>query len=715
MSLLDKEQTPFQTMKRRELRIDEKLFLSEMKNLWSEYGNKGTDRFEPVWLKILETFNSQLSGTKGIHVCDSMCGTGKTLSAKVASAIFAKQYWNEGVIVVVRLKEQCLEVSNDINQIYQRITNTSENIARPFFTGVANNRQGGFMSDEMIRNTQVLVITHARYLSYLSGKSKNELGTWQRGDRSFRIVDESLDLVERFVLSRGEIAALEYAFKNRFDFYNLFKGYGDKEDTGKYKEYWDFFDDIQDYIGYNLTSKNETRIDPFMEIVKKYSHIDEEGNYNELYFSRLNDLFQNSTKKDYHKNYFRKKGNRNWKEEEIEDMMDAAVNHFAALDRIIRTSVYFYNRDSHQEMATGSIILPSTFQSMVILDATSSIDRIYSLFKDNSDQCHRYSIDKNVRVFKNVNLHFRPERNGLGIGETKASLKKRVSEIYRWANENFRSEDGKKKKVLFAGHKVLMDALKIHINGLTKEPVFDWDVIWYNNVDGKNEFRDYDNLVVTSLQYMPPHYSKTTILGFLGINGDLTDKDADGVSDSTLAVKLIQLFFRIATRMVIDDEGNCSSSNIYILLPGDEIGKDVEEVHDVNYEAYLTSLSRYLLQEFRDSMPGIQVQKWSNFDGYDKRGGGKKAGSSNKNLQKNKTSMATVFRDWLLSQELESGESCRMYDFEGTCVAGGYSFDSFKGMVANPKKSAGRVLGQLGFERIVTNHGKIKVTTFIKK
>jgi hypothetical protein len=694
------------------LQIDEKLFLSEMKNLWNEYGNRGAERFEPVWLKILETFNSQLSGIDGIHVCDSMCGTGKTLSAKVASAIFAKQYWNEGVIVVVRLKEQCVEVSKEINQIYQRITNTSEVVARPFFTGnVAKCK--GWMSDEMIRNTQVLVVTHSRYLSHLSGKSKNELSKWQRGNRSFRIVDESLDLVERFVLSRGEIAALEYAFKNRTDFPILFKGYGHVDDpnNGKYKEYWDFFDDIQDYIGYNLTSNNETRIDPFMEIVKKYSHIDEEGNYNELYFSNLNELFSNSTKKDYYKNYCRKKGNQEWKPGEIESMMEDSINHFAALDRIIRTSVFFYNKDAEQQMATGNIILPSSFNSMVILDATSSVDKIYSLFKESTDQCHRYSIARDVRTFKNLNLHFRPENGGLGIGETKASLKKRVSEIYRWANENFRPTD-KKKKVLFAGHKLLMESLQTYINGLSRKPVFDWDIIWYNNVDGKNDFKEYDNLVVTSLQYMPPHYSKTTILGFLGINGDLTDKDADGVADSTLAVKLIQLFFRIATRSVSDDEGNCPESNIYILLPGDEIRKDVEDKHEIDYEGCLSNLSKYLLKEIKSSIPDVNVCKWSNFDGYGKRGGGTKAGITTINPRKNKESMASVFTDWLVNQNLQPGESCNQSDFENVCVDAGYSFQSFCKMVGYPNKSVGRVLIQMGFER---NAKQRCVTTFIKK
>ena len=48
-------------------------------------------------------------------------------------------------------------------------------------------------------------------------------------------------------------------------------------------------------------------------------------------------------------------------------------------------------------------------------------------------------------------------------------------------------------------------------------------------------------------------------------------------SDSSIAVKIIQLLARIRTRRVINEYGDCPDSEVYILLPGDDYSREQED------------------------------------------------------------------------------------------------------------------------------------------
>ena len=85
--------------------------IREMNCQWEYFGNTNPERFKETWETILSSFNNQINGKPGLHVCDSVCGSGKTLGAEVASVILSKHWEDVGTLIVVRLTEQCLDVA----------------------------------------------------------------------------------------------------------------------------------------------------------------------------------------------------------------------------------------------------------------------------------------------------------------------------------------------------------------------------------------------------------------------------------------------------------------------------------------------------------------------------------------------------------------------------------------------------------------------------
>jgi len=563
--------------------IIEKEFIDEMNHMWSDFNNTPSDKFNDTWKTILRAFNAQIGGKKGLHVCDSVCGSGKTLSMEVASVLLSKN-WNVGTLIVVRLTDQCLKVSREINAISERLYGKS--IAKAFFSGKHDGVKGQLTEGEQ-QEAQVLVVTHSRYLSSVSGRGSSFFKKWKCGQRKFRVVDESLDLVERFHLTRPELITLDGAMKLRKDYFNEF--------YEKFESHLSLFNDINLFLGTKIR-KHGAYSKQFCDIIER-----NKVNGNEIYFSEMAEVLESSLPKDYE--------GKKWKDGEFETFIQEAVQSLSTLDRLIRRTLFFCEDDGKKQYSTGQIILPNEFESLCVLDATSNVDEVYKLFK-KEEQITAYSTDRSVRTFRNCTIHIRPERSGLGIGASKKQVIPRANKITQWAQESFESTD----KVLFAGHKVLMQHLRRVIE--QTDVNFKYDFCWWNAIDGKNDWKDYNKLVVLSLNYLPKNYGAVTAIGFEDINPDINENHA-GITDSSIAVKVIQLLARIRTRRVINKQGDCPESDVFILLPTkSEIHPDFED--EQCFEEVLDSLGSYVLTEIKSSMNGVKTDKWTSFSGFTK-------------------------------------------------------------------------------------------------
>lgn len=566
--------------------IAEQPFLDEMKSQWADFGNSLSDGFIDAWKTILQTFNNQLSGQPGLHVCDSICGSGKTLSAEVAATILSRDWESAGTLIVVRLTNQCIDVANRINEMSQRLI--GKPIARPMFSQYKDDDgviHKGTLTPDEVADTQVLVITHSRYLSSVSGNKTDKFSHWSKGERKLRIVDESLDLVERSHITKPQLSSISQIMELRKDFSDTF--------LERFLAHYTLFNAIKTHL--LMTVKGAGYYENLFQDIIQHHLVDG----NPIYFAEIVEVLESSTSKDYDMKF---------KEGEFQNFIDEGIEGLNTLDRIIRHSLYFCTHDT-PKYCTGAIILPTHFKSLCVLDATSNVDKIYSLFKQR-EQIQTYSIDRSVRNFRNCTILIRPETGGLGKTVTKKVAEPRAKKVCRWAAEAFTSED----KVLFAGHKLLMESLQSQLSQV--ETDFEWDVCWWNAIDGRNTWKTYNKLVILSLFYLPKHYGPTTKIGFKSShNTDLVMDENEDIANSAMAVKLIQLLSRIKTRTVINEKGDCPVSEVYMLLPStDEVDPDHED--ETDFEEVINQLSKYLLSEVKQSMNGVSIEKWTSFLGF---------------------------------------------------------------------------------------------------
>ena len=647
--------------------ISEEDFLAEMCSQWEAFGDNLNDRLKDAWRTILQTFNNQIAGKPGLHVCDSACGSGKTLSAEVAATILYRDWEKVGTLIVVRLTNQCVDVANRINEMSERLVGRP--IARPMFShyrdenGIQHN---GSLTDEEILDTQVIVITHSRYLSAVSGRCSDRFSRWRMGERKFRVVDESLDLVERSHITKPQLLSISQIFELRKDFSGSF--------LDRYLPHYNLFNAIKTHLLMNV--KGSGYYENLFQDILQHHLVDGHP----IYFAEIADVLLTSSPQDYDGKF---------KEGEFATFIEEGMEGLATLDRMIRRSLYFCTHDTPKN-CTGEIILPSHFKNLCVLDATSNVDKIYSLFKQR-EQITTYSIDRSVRNFRNCTIHIRPERGGLGKTVTKKVAEPRACKIISLAEKEFGPED----KVLFAGHKLLMDSVTSQLSQL--DPGFEWDVCWWNAIDRRNTWKGFNKLVVLSLFYLPKHYGPTTKIGFrCSHNSEVEIDDSEDIANSSMAVKLIQLLARIKTRTVINDQGDCPESDVYMLLPStDEVHPDDED--DTDFGEVINSLSKYLLAELKQSMNGVHTQNWTSFAGFE-------------TSRPTTNTISDNFISWIAT--MKAGETRDKKTFESHISS--IEKNTLKCLLNDPNSRVGRRMSALRITR-KTKRGRGGTTTFTKE
>lgn len=159
-------------------------------------------------------------------------------------------------------------------------------------------------------------------------------------------------------------------------------------------------------------------------------------------------------------------------------------------------------------------------------------------------------------------------------------------------------ETTQNRRVLVVCHK----AVEPHV--ISREPKFSaFKVAHWGAIDGRNDWNDFDTVVIFGLPYRDNVWSANTFMTLRGVqttewlqaDGDRPFRRHKDVRHSLmvgqLVVNIVQAINRVRCRRVIDTEGNCPPTNVYLLLPNDETGAGV-------------------LEGIKREMPGINVASW---------------------------------------------------------------------------------------------------------
>lgn len=557
--------------------VDIDLFVETMTNRWEgQLGNQANKLLQQTWHQICSTFNRQLqSGDNNqLQVLQPPTGTGKTQSIAVYCSMLsnlptpltpgdnrwglADGPYHPGVLVVTRQISDADGLAKQINKLAGEIT------AKSFHT------ESRLSREEMTEDTPVLIITHAAYTNALRAKKKSEetnsafdgnwslLNTWFHSRRRLVIIDEALDLVEHFKLD-VEVAKQALAF-------------------------------IPDYVGTKFPRQIE-----YLNDLIKWLQVLAIGNSSEKMLPKKSPLFNNPDFTGLRKALKTVRLDRNIVRENNrysnKRLHKSISDTFNAIEVMVEQWSYFSLSGVRGTVNSAQCLLPKDHNGAVIMDATASTNLLYQLFDS------RVSViptPDGARRYDNVTLHVSTGHK-VGKGYLNSNAKVECNNLISELELSLENSE----RVLVVCHKDVEPFLLDYEVKFSTLAVCHWGAI-----DGKNDWQDFDTVVVFGLPYLPSAWSANSYMAIQGPQqddwfhassnrkfGDYSDIRQE-LKHGAMSTSVVQAINRVRCRRVIDGSGNCARTDVYLMLPKDNVG-------DAVYQNILTA------------MPGIQTQKWS--------------------------------------------------------------------------------------------------------
>jgi hypothetical protein len=259
------------------------------------------------------------------------------------------------------------------------------------------------------------------------------------------------------------------------------------------------------------------------------------------------------------------------------------------LEDIVQSWVYYAHVNGQPTLNTARLIIPDYMQGAAVLDATAGRNVMYELFPPAKVE----PIPQGSRNYQNVTLHISKDHN-LGSGYMKEKAKELSQELIDELNERL----DENRKVFVCTHKDIEPALDLC------KPIFDLMKGHWGAIDGSNDYRDCDTAVIFGIPHRPNILTANT---YMALQGEQT---TDWLQDSTnrthgehedirkslkngqIITSIIQAINRVRCRQVIDAEGNCLSTDVYLMLPNDSIADEI-------------------LDSIKNDMPGIKTKDWN--------------------------------------------------------------------------------------------------------
>jgi hypothetical protein len=519
-------------------------FHERMRSHWeTTLGNVYSPRIGEQWVDLARTFNAHVEdasnpqGPQQYSVVAAPLGTGKTQGLILYCVLLSEKYGDEapGVLIITRLTRDADGIEEQINRMAGRTVALA-------YHHVARRERDVKLND--VSRYPVAIITHAAYRDALiqlgqpSGQSKWPMfSTYATADRdeqrALNVIDEALDMVEHDNVGieklkktlghipervqkahREEIAALEETVEHM----RSLSAAANVEEPGPI-----------------LADKKPAADRPRLHhMVLKGKPISLSELLAQLNCTRLRDCDENQTQRM------------------IGDTLHSV--------EVLWQQWCFASKlpTGEDALHTARDILPKSSRGAVILDATSRANRMYDLL---GDRIVRRRDVAGVRSWKNVKLHVSAgHKVGKGFVARNADkwASEGVSELQKALGEAPRN-------VLLIGHSTGEPLLK-------KYAPDGWHTAHWGAIDGSNEWRDCDTVAIFSLPYRPDYWAANT---YFALTGDLNESvlSEDG-SAKRWSLKLgqvvsdvVQAIGRVRCRKVIDAEGNCAPTDVFLTLP----------------------------------------------------------------------------------------------------------------------------------------------------
>jgi len=543
--------------------IDPNEFVSRMQLHWEQnLENVSSPALHATWEQIsnyfkLHIMNHEHEDAKKWYVLSPPTGSGKTEGTVIYAAMLAdrENYDHPGMLIVTRLISDCEIIAQRINEFGSRDTAIA------------------FHSDTNLKITElgenpVLVITHKAYEIAMDkledGDSKKSkwpyFHDWQIGTRKLVVIDECLDIVQDATIGLD----------------------GLRETLGLIPQF------IRDKHPLDIDA-----IETMIDILASF-HMRTKD-----YGGRIPDAMLRDDKNpipgippDFRELIITLK----------EGQLDNPYKHeerLKNLQNIYQSWFYYHKKSVDHTLNSARLLVPDDgIKGAVVMDGTAWANRVYEIHKDSEI----IKPPEGSRNYRNFILHV-----SMGHKVGKNSMKENAKTLIPVLMENL-SDKLKGKEVFVVCHKVVEPLME----GFDPQ-TFDLKTGHWGAIDGSNEWRDCEIVVIVGLPYLPDTWSANTFMALQGAQDtDWLRSDGDrpwekypdirqALMRGRMSSDIVQAINRIRSRKVINSEGDCETTEGYIMLPANN-----EEADDI-------------LKNIRAMMPDILIKEDWNFSAQRKR------------------------------------------------------------------------------------------------
>jgi hypothetical protein len=602
------------------------IFVKEMRRHWEELGHVSSNALEDSWKQLAKAFLDHVKvhedpSKDGLWTVLSLpTGTGKTegtilYSAMLSQVLRVSPDLHPGILIVTKLIDDADNIAAGINRLSAQYQSTTEE-----GTGVAiayHSRNKAEIRRENLYSFPVLVITHKAYELALDNLDVDALdsdssgpSTWDcfhafNGNmRKLVVIDEAIDLVAESQLDANEMRRL----------YGLIPDQMRRE----YGIEMLFLDELKDIfekapaITRGRVVPNEMLYDgePMLETVMVLADAMEES---EEIRRRVHEITGPLPPLDISLpegvgsrpfpdfRGFRGALRRARLDREVW-MEDADVHQtlFRRIDTILSSADAIYRQwqwyakvEGRDTLNTARLLVPPGIKGAVVLDATAGENIFYEIF----DRAKVIPPVPGTRRYNNVTLH---TSRGHSVG--KVSMRNNTEE---WCTQLIANLEtwAKGRRVLIITHLDLEDEVGNHVQRLCEDEGYTIQIAHWGAVNGSNRWKDMDTVIVFGLPYRPDTWPVNAFMACQGpqntewmtANGNRPFGYHSDIKESIiigqLVTDVVQGINRIRCRNVIDSQGNCAKTDVYMLLPNGTRGEA-------------------LFKGIKKAMPGIRTKQW---------------------------------------------------------------------------------------------------------
>jgi hypothetical protein len=256
-------------------------------------------------------------------------------------------------------------------------------------------------------------------------------------------------------------------------------------------------------------------------------------------------------------------------------------------EAIMARWAYYYRKGKDDTFNSSQLLIPRGLRGPVVLDATASQNFLWKLLGRRAEIAE---VPTGTRSYANVTIHV-ARASALGKAKMAERGKVRLPRLLAYLEQTLTSD----RKVLLCLHKRIEHIAKTYAPNFEKYSVAHWGAI-----DGRNDWDDHDTVVIFGLSYRDQIWSTNTFFALQGLQDNrwLEQPEWGRYADvrqemqrRQLTVSVIQAINRVRCRRVIDSDGNCPPTDVFIVLP-----------RGIDGDAVLAHL--------QEEMPGAAVVAW---------------------------------------------------------------------------------------------------------